>query len=109
MICKGKREYETRKDAHKSKKKLKTRYNKKYRIYKCPDCMYWHLTTQVMNMSRIVEIEAKVKSRSSTGKAVMIENLNGENVWIPLSQCEIDANDNTIQMPEWLAIEKELV
>ena len=30
-------------------------------------------------------------------------------VWFPKSQCEIDEDGNTIEVPEWLAIEKELV
>lgn len=30
-------------------------------------------------------------------------------VWLPKSQCEWDAGDKTMAMPEWLAKEKELV
>jgi len=30
-------------------------------------------------------------------------------VWLPKSQCEMDEDENTIEVPEWLAIEKELV
>jgi hypothetical protein len=30
-------------------------------------------------------------------------------VWLPKSQVEWDADDNTMAMPEWLAREKELI
>ena len=30
-------------------------------------------------------------------------------VWLPKSQCEWDADARNMTMPEWLAIEKELV
>jgi hypothetical protein len=30
-------------------------------------------------------------------------------VWLPKSQCEWDATDKTMAMPEWLATEKELI
>lgn len=29
--------------------------------------------------------------------------------WLPKSQCEWDARDNTMQMPEWLALEKGFI
>jgi len=30
-------------------------------------------------------------------------------VWLPKSQCEWDKDSRTMTMPEWLAIDKELV
>lgn len=30
-------------------------------------------------------------------------------VWLPKSQCEWDADEKTMTMPEWLAREKELI
>jgi hypothetical protein len=30
-------------------------------------------------------------------------------VWLPKSQCEWDADDKTMAIPEWLAMEKELI
>lgn len=30
-------------------------------------------------------------------------------VWLPKSQCAWDSDDNTMAMPEWLAMEKELI
>ena len=32
-----------------------------------------------------------------------------EKEWFPKSQCELDEEENTITVPKWLAIEKELV
>lgn len=29
--------------------------------------------------------------------------------WLPKSQCQWDPDDKTMQMPEWLAYEKELI
>lgn len=35
---------------------------------------------------------------------------DGENVvWLPKSQCEWDERESVMTMPEWLAIDKELV
>jgi hypothetical protein len=30
-------------------------------------------------------------------------------VWLPKSQCEWDADDKTMAMPEWVAKDKELI
>jgi len=35
--------------------------------------------------------------------------IDGDQIWFPKSRCEIDEDDGTIEVPEWLAIEKELV
>lgn len=62
-------------------------------------------------MSDSVEIDCEIFA--STEKAIMIENLKGEDVWLPLSQIEVlkeDCRQNAvIEVPEWLAIDKELV
>lgn len=45
--------------------------------------------------------------RHETDAAVLIED--GENkVWLPKSQVQ-DNNDGTFTIPEWLAVEKEMV
>ncbi len=59
-------------------------------------------------------IDIPVIVRHKTPKAILLENLKGENVWIPLSQIELEYESEndiraTMQIPEWLAIEKELV
>lgn len=42
-------------------------------------------------------------------KAVMVESdITGKKAWIPKSQCEIDPDGN-VQLPLWLAQEKELI
>ncbi len=53
-------------------------------------------------------IEIDVVILHETAKAIMVENYNEENVWIPKSQIEIHNDGLTIQIPEWLAIDKEL-
>lgn len=52
-------------------------------------------------------IELKLTAQVITDKAIMVENLKGEKVWLPKSQCEID--DDSIQIPEWLALDKGLI
>lgn len=32
-----------------------------------------------------------------------------QTVWLPKSQCEWDADDKTMAMPEWLALDKGLI
>ena len=59
-------------------------------------------------------IELKVLKKHETEKAVLVENLKEKDVWIPKSQIEIDYEDEEtslidIQIPEWLAIDKELL
>ena len=56
-------------------------------------------------------IELQVLIKRSTEKAIMVENLKRRDVWLPKSQVEIDGptSRTTIQLPEWLAIDKELV
>lgn len=39
--------------------------------------------------------------------SVMVENLKGKKVFLPKSQIEIDSDG--IQLPEWLALGKELI
>jgi hypothetical protein len=56
--------------------------------------------------SDLVDIAGEV--RSETDKAYRF--FDGERtVWLPKSQCEWDAHDKTMAMPEWLAKDKELI
>ena len=57
----------------------------------------------------IIELECWV--RGETDKAYLIETDMGK-AWVPKSQCEVerDSDDKaTIQLPEWLAQERELI
>lgn len=57
-------------------------------------------------------IEVEVFAKRHTEKALMVENLKGEDVWLPRSQVDPSDDlmgDRTLQMPEWLAIDKELI
>ena len=42
-----------------------------------------------------------------TAKAFLV-TFGDEEVWLPQSLTEIDESSNTLEIPEWLAIEKEL-
>jgi RNase P/RNase MRP subunit p29 len=54
----------------------------------------------------LVEIAGKV--RGETAAAYRFHD--GERtVWLPKSQCQWDPDAATMEMPEWLATEKELV
>lgn len=54
----------------------------------------------------IIEVEVTVKH--STEKAWLVESHNtGKTAWVAMSVGELDGN--TLQLPEWMAEEKELV
>jgi len=55
--------------------------------------------------SDLVDVHGEV--RGGTDKAIMFHD-GDQTVWLPRSQIEIN-DDGTVTMPEWLAIEKELV
>jgi hypothetical protein len=53
----------------------------------------------------LVDISGEIRARTARA----IQFYDGERtVWLPLSQIEIN-DDGTITMPEWLAMEKELI
>ena len=59
-------------------------------------------------------MELTVLKKHETEKAILVQNLKQKDVWIPKSQIEIDSEDEEtsmidIQIPEWLAIDKELL
>lgn len=57
----------------------------------------------------LVDIICKLKHE--TDAAWLIDD-GDRDVWLPKSQCELELSKNmvcTITLPEWLAIEKELI
>ena len=46
MSC-GKKAFIDRKRAKKKVRKYKSEFWKKFKIYKCPDCGFYHLTTHI--------------------------------------------------------------
>lgn len=54
----------------------------------------------------IIEVEVEIIHQTET--AIKVENLKGVNVWLPKSKIEIHDNGE-ISLPEWLAIDRELV
>jgi hypothetical protein len=64
-----------------------------------------------MSTSEPVEIsfEELVRETPAAFLLKMEEGIFGEKVWFPKSQCTLDEETKTIEVPEWLAIEKGLV
>jgi hypothetical protein len=60
-------------------------------------------------------IEISCQRIHETSLAVLVVNLKNKEIWLPKSQVEIEEELNTaediilIQIPEWLAEEKELI
>lgn len=56
--------------------------------------------------SKLTDIEIHV--RHETDKAYLVYD-GKKTVWLPKSQVQLSDDKKTITMPEWLAIDKELV
>ncbi len=54
----------------------------------------------------IIEIAGEL--RRETEKAYLLFDGTRE-AWLPKASCEWDEKDKTMQMPEWLALEKGLI
>lgn len=57
-------------------------------------------------------IEISCQKKHETEKAILVVNLKNKEVWLPKSQIEIDSDKAgcvELQLPEWLAEEKELI
>lgn len=71
----------------------------------------------IINMPKnhnIIEISGEIFHE--TGSAylfsdgiIQVGKLRAERIWLPKSQCEWDSRDNTMQMPEWLGLEKGFI
>jgi hypothetical protein len=65
-------------------------------------------------MSRGGEIELELLWKGETAAAYLVQDEDERDVWLPKSQVEVEASGSlhhvcTFLVPEWLAIEKELV
>ncbi len=57
-------------------------------------------------MTELVDIAGEIKGET----ALAYRFFDGSRtVWLPKSQVEWDADNGTMAMPEWLALEKELI
>ena len=57
-------------------------------------------------------IEISCQKKYETEKAILVVNLKNKDVWLPKSQIEIDSEAKGVvelRIPEWLAVEKELI
>jgi hypothetical protein len=57
--------------------------------------------------SDIVDIDCIITRQ--TERAYCVDAGTGHDVWLPKSLCEWDAEDKTMAMPEWLAMDKGLI
>ena len=69
-----------------------------------------HTKTLLINMGfrmprETVKLDLDIEGE--TQMAVLVKNLNDEKVWLPKSQIEI--HGSKIEMPTWLAENKELI
>lgn len=53
-------------------------------------------------------IEVSVIIKHQTEKAILVDNLKDKPIWLPKSQIEIQS-ETEISLPEWLAVDKELI
>lgn len=58
--------------------------------------------------SDLVDIAGELVAPFETAKAYRFYD-GARTVWLPKSYCEWDENEGTMTMPEWLAMEKELL
>lgn len=58
-------------------------------------------------MKNMIEFE-DCRLEHETDNAWLVD-IDGDEVWVPKSQCEYDASSQVLEIPEWLAIEKELI
>jgi hypothetical protein len=58
--------------------------------------------------SDLVDIAGELVEPFETGKAYRFFD-GDRTVWLPKSQCQWDADDKTMAMPEWLAKKRGLI
>lgn len=42
------------------------------------------------------------------GEQAWLVDIDGRELWLPKSQCEIDEDDSTIEVPQWICDEEDL-
>ena len=62
--------------------------------------MTWAKKDKLCDIAGEIQVETEKAYRFFDGKT---------SVWVPKSQCEWDPDEKVMTMPEWLAIEKELI
>lgn len=55
----------------------------------------------------IVDLEYEALKARTVSAALFV--FGGKDVWLPFSQIEIDEEQQSVTMPEWLAFEKGLI
>jgi hypothetical protein len=65
-------------------------------------------------MAELFDLTCRVERDEDQDRAILIKTEDGKKIWLPRSQIEIEYKDQrkyfaVVTMPEWLALEKELV
>ena len=68
----------------------------------------YKLSVSIMPDSKLCDIAGELVAPFETDKAYRFHD-GIRVVWLPKSQCQWDADDKTMTMPEWLAKDKELI
>jgi hypothetical protein len=61
-----------------------------------------------MSEQRLVDIQGVVLHQTDMAYFFRSDDA-GAGEWLPMSQCEWDKGEQIMTMPEWLAVEKDLV
>ena len=56
-----------------------------------------------------VKIDYDEIIRDDDRYAAILFAIDGAEIWLPRSQIDVDEDNQTVTLPEWLAIERELV
>jgi hypothetical protein len=65
-----------------------------------------------MKKHNLVEVTLRVIRDNENDRAILVESEDLKQVWLPRSEIEFEYEDEyeaKITLPEWLAIEKELI
>lgn len=61
-----------------------------------------------MTDSKIIEVDGAV-TRETAAAYYFTSNMTGNGAWVPKSKCEWDMLTEVMQIPEWMAQQKELI
>jgi hypothetical protein len=81
-----------------------TRHSKTGKIWL--RCLVCHAERQRKFRMKLVDITGEISAETDLAYRFFDGKIF---VWLPKSQCQWDIDDKIMTMPEWLAIEKELV
>lgn len=57
----------------------------------------------------LADVEYDFVKLDDPAKKAILFRIDGKDVWLPRAHIEVDAEEKVVTMPEWLAIERDLV